>query len=55
MAKKINISKEFIQYSKILAEDILGYNECFGGDSDVKRKLKYHSKRCDKILNQFEN
>lgn len=55
MIKKINISKEFIQYSKNLAEDILGYNECFGGDSDVKRKLRYHIKRCDKILNQFEN
>ena len=54
MTKKINISKEFIQYSKILAENILGYNECFCGDSDVK-KLKYHIERCDKILNQFEN
>lgn len=49
------VTKQFIEYSKTLAEDILGYNQCFGcRNSDTNRKLRYHIKRCEKLLSEME-
>lgn len=49
---KINVTDNFIKYSKELANDILGYNQCYGGDAKVKKKLQEHIKKCDKYLNK---
>lgn len=51
----VKVTKQFIEYSKTLAEDILGYNQCFGSkNSDRNRKLRYHIKRCEKFLSEME-
>lgn len=55
--KNIAVTKQFIEYSKTLAEDILGYNQCFNSGnskSSRNRKLKYHIKRCDTLLQDME-
>lgn len=54
----VKVTKQFVEYSKELAEDILGYNRCFHyGDMSkgTNRKLRYHIKRCEKLLNEMEN
>ena len=54
----VKVTKQFVEYSKELAEDILGYNRCFySGNMDKRtnRKLIYHIKRCEKLLNEVEN
>ena len=43
----VKVTKQFVEYSKELAEDILGYNRCFHyGDMSkgTNRKLRYHIK-----------
>lgn len=51
----VKVTKQFVEYSKGLAEDILGYNRCFGSrNSDTNRKLQYHIKRCERLLNDME-
>lgn len=55
--KNIAVTKQFIEYSKTLAEDIYGYNQCFNrgnSKSARNRKLKYHIKRCEKLLQNME-
>lgn len=54
----VKVTKQFVEYSKELAEDILGYNRYFySGNMDKRtnRKLIYHIKRCEKLLNEMEN
>ena len=54
----VKVTKQFVEYSKELAEDILGYNRGFySGNMDKRtnRKLIYHIKRCEKLLNEMEN
>ena len=48
--KKIQVTDNFIKHAKEYAEDILGYNQCFGGSKDTKAELKRFIKRCDKLL-----
>lgn len=53
----VKVTKQFVEYSKELAEDILGYNRCFyygHMDNRTNRKLIYHIKRCEKLLNEME-
>lgn len=51
----VKVTKQFVEYSKRLAEDILGFNQCRGRtDSERNRKLRYHIKRCEKLLNDME-
>lgn len=53
--KKIDVYIE--EKRKELAEDILGYNRCFSHghmDNEINRKLRYHIKRCEKLLNEME-
>lgn len=53
----VKVTKHFVEYSKRLAEDILGFNQCFSHgrtDSERNRKLRYHIKRCEKLLNEME-
>lgn len=53
----VKVTKQFLEYSKELAEDILGYNRCFyyGNMSEgTNRKLRYHIKRCEKLLSETE-
>ena len=53
----VKVTKQFVEYSKGLAEDILGYNRCFNYghmDNRTNRKLIYHIKRCEKLLNDME-
>jgi hypothetical protein len=50
---KVEVTDNFIKYSMELAEDILGYNQCFGnGDKEVNKKLKEHIKKCKKYLDK---
>ena len=49
--KYVEVTSDFIEYSKTLANDILGYNECFGGDKDTKKELKKHIKQCENMMN----
>ncbi len=54
----VKVTKQFLEYSKGLAEDILGYNGCFHYGNMSKRtnrKLRYHIKRCERLLNDMEN
>lgn len=54
----VKVTKQFLEYSKGLAEDILGYNRCFhygNMDKGTNRKLIYHIKRCEKLLDEMEN
>lgn len=52
----VKVTKQFLEYSKELAEDILGFNQCCGHtNSERNRKLRYHIKRCEKLLNEMEN
>ena len=54
----VKVTKQFVEYSKELAEDILGYNRCFHYGNMCKRtnrKLRYHIKRCESLLNDMEN
>ena len=46
----VKVTSDFIEDSKTLANDILGYNECFGGDRDTKIELKKHIRKCEKYL-----
>ena len=48
--KKIQVTDNFIKHAKEYAEDIFGYNQCFGGSKDTKAELKRFIKRCDKLL-----
>ena len=53
----VKVTKQFVEYSKKLAEDILGYNRCFSRghmDNERNKKLIYHIKRCEKLLNDME-
>ena len=53
----VKVTKQFVEYSKELAEDILGYNRCFhygNMDNGTNRKLIYHIKRCEKLLSETE-
>lgn len=53
----VKVTKQFVEYSKGLAEDILGYNQCFSRgrmNNETNRKLRYHIKRCEKLLNEME-
>lgn len=50
--QKVLVTENFINYSLTLAEDILGYNECFGGDKDIKKELRKHIKKCKDLLNK---
>lgn len=53
----VKVAKQFIEYSKGLAEDILGFNQCCGHshtNSERNRKLRYHIKRCEKLLLEME-
>lgn len=51
----VKVTKQFVEYSKGLAEDILGYNQCCcHTNSERNRKLRYHIKRCEKLLNEME-
>lgn len=51
----VKVTKQFVEYSKKLAEDILGYNQCYSHtNSERNRKLRYHIKRCEKLLNEME-
>lgn len=53
----IKVTKQFVEYSKKLAEDILGYNRCFSRghmDNERNKKLIYHIKRCEKLLDEME-
>lgn len=53
----VKVTKQFVEYSKELAEDILGYNRCFhygNMDKGTNRKLIYHIKRCEKLLSETE-
>lgn len=52
--KRVTVADEFIKYTKELTEDILGYNECFGGDKKVMKKLKTHINKCKKYLEILE-
>lgn len=53
----VKVTKQFLEYSKGLAEDILGFNQCCGSghaNSERNRKLRYHIKRCEKLLDEME-
>lgn len=52
--RKIQVTDNFIEYSKELAQNILGYNQCVfgGGDKEIKRKLRNHIKKCENYLNR---
>ena len=53
----VKVTKQFVEYSKRLAEDILGFNQCCSHgrtDSERNRKLRSHIKRCEKLLNEME-
>lgn len=53
----VKVTKQFVEYSKELAEDILGFNRCFhygNMSKGTNRKLIYHIKRCEKLLNEME-
>ena len=53
----VKVTKQFVEYSKELAENILVYNRCFHYghmDNGTNRKLIYHIKRCEKLLNDME-
>ena len=53
----VKITKQFVEYSKELAEDILGYNQCFSRgcmNNETNRKLRYHIKRCEKLIDEME-
>ena len=54
----LKLQRQFVEYSKELAEDILGFNQWYNRgrtDSERNRKLRYHIKRCEKLLNEMEN
>lgn len=38
--KKIQVTDNFIKHAKEYAEDILGYNQCFGGNKETKTELR---------------
>lgn len=48
--KKIHVTDNFVKHAKEYAEDILGYNQCFGGNKEIKAELRRFIKRCDKLL-----
>lgn len=51
------IDRNRILYYQKHPEDILGYNRCFSRghmDNETNRKLRYHIKRCEKLLNEME-
>lgn len=50
--KRIFVTDNFIQHAREYAEDILGYNQCFGGSKEVRAELRRFIKRCDKYLNE---
>lgn len=50
--KKIQVTDSFIKHAKEYAEDIYGYNKCFGEDRTTQAKLKRFIKRCDELLNK---
>lgn len=53
----VKVTKQFVEYSKELAEDILGYNQCVNRghmDNESNRRLRYHIIRCEKLLNEME-
>ena len=53
----VKVTKQFVEYSKELAEDILGYNQYVNRghmNSASNRRLRYHIKRCEKLLNEME-
>lgn len=55
----VKVTKQFVEYSKELAEDILGYNQWVNRghghmDNESNRRLRYHIKRCEKLLNEME-
>ena len=50
--KKIQVTDNFIKHAKEYAEDILGYNQCFGGKGKTIAELKRFIKRCDKLLTE---
>lgn len=53
----VKVTKQFVEYSKELAEDILGYNQYVNRghmDNESNRRLRYHIKRCEKLLNEME-
>lgn len=53
----VKVTKQFVEYSKELAEDILGYNQFVNRghmDNKTNRRLRYHIKRCEKLLNEME-
>lgn len=38
--KKIQVTDNFIKHAKEYAEDILGYNQCFGRNKEIKGELR---------------
>lgn len=50
--KKIQVTDNFVKHAKEYAEDILGYNQCFGGNKEIKAELRRFIKRCDKLLTE---
>lgn len=52
--RKIQVTEDFIKYTKELTEDILGYNKCFGGDKEVMKKQREHINKCKKYLETLE-
>lgn len=50
--KKIKVTDNFIKNAKEYAEDIYEYNHFFGGNKEIKSKLKRFIKKCDKLLDE---
>ena len=50
----VKVTKQFVEYSKGLAEDIVFYKCCGRTNSERNRKLRYHIKRCEKLLDEME-
>lgn len=55
MMKKIQVTDNFIKHAKEYAEDILGYNQCFGGRKETKDELRRFIKRCNELLIESGN
>lgn len=52
--KYIKVTDNFIKKSLEMAEDLYGYADCFGGDKENKKRLKYHIKMANKYLKGTE-
>jgi len=52
--KRTQVSKNFIELSLEMAEDLYGLAD-MNGSKDIKKRIKYHINCCEKYLNKIED